>query len=64
MLVDVRLKADCGAVEKGFGRANSGAHVHSVIPAQAGIQGFGARVWIPAFAGMTRIIFNIQRMRT
>jgi hypothetical protein len=49
---------DRRAVEKGVRRANFGTHLHSVIPAQAGIQGFSARFRIPAFAGMTRSIFQ------
>jgi hypothetical protein len=44
--------------------ANAGAHLHSVIPAQAGIQRFGARAWIPAFAGMTGSIFSTAAQST
>jgi hypothetical protein len=34
---------DRRAVEKGVRRANFGTHLHSVIPAQAGIQAFSMR---------------------
>jgi hypothetical protein len=34
---------------------------HSLVPAKAGTQYF-AKIWMPAFAGMSGILFPLQRI--